>query len=163
MGQKGRGTHVWYERGVRPRGPVDQRFAFTYMFAAVRPGSDDAFALVLPEVNTAAMQVFLDRFAASLDPKVHVILLLDRAGWHVTKRLQVPPTLTLVFLPPYAPELNPVERIWLFLRERFLSHRVFANLRAVMRGCCEAWRQLCRETGRLASLTNYPYLRKVRI
>jgi transposase len=162
VGQKGRGTYVWYERGVRPRAPVDQRFGFTYIFAAVRPGTDDAFALVLPEVNTAAMQVFLDRFAASLGVKVHVILLLDRAGWHVTKRLHIPPKLSLVFLPPYAPELNPVERVWLFLRDHFLSHRVFANLRAVVRGCCDAWQSLCAIPQRLASLTNFPYFRKVR-
>ena len=58
---------------------------------------------------------------------------------------------------------NTIERVWLFLRERFLSHRVFANLRAIVTGCCDAWRRLCAEPGRLASLTNYPYLRKVRI
>jgi transposase len=109
------------------------------------------------------MQVFLDHFAASLGPKVQVILRLDRAGWHVTTRLQVPPKLTLLFLPPYAPELNPVERVWLFLRDRFLSHRVFANPQAVARGCSEAWRRLRAIPPRLASLTNYPYLRKVKI
>jgi len=128
----------------------------------VRPGTDEAFALVLPAADTAAMQVFLDRFAATLAADVHVVLVLDRAGWHVTKRLRAPPNLTLVPLPPYSPELNPVERVWLFLRERFLSHRVFADLRAIVNGCCDAWRRICAEPGRLASLTNYPYLRKVR-
>lgn len=80
----------------------------------------------------------------------------------VTKRLQVPPTLTLVFPPPYAPELHPAERLWLFLREHFLSHRVFANLQAAMRGCCDAGRQIRAATRRLASLTDYSHLGKVR-
>ena len=163
MGQKGRGTHVWFERGLRPRAPRDRRFASTWLFAAARPGTDQAFALVLPQANTAAMQIFLDSFAATLARGVHVVLVLDRAGWHTTKSLRVPTKLSLLYLPPYSPELNPVERIWLFLRERFLSHRVFADLRAIVKGCCKAWQRLCAEPGRLASLTNYPYLRKVRI
>ena len=162
VGQKGRGTHVWCERGVRPRAPRDRRFASTYLFAAVRPGTDEAFALVLPRADTATMQLFLDRFAATLAAAVHVILVLDRAGWHIAGRLRVPPNLSLVHLPPYSPELNPVERVWLFLRERFLSHRVFADLGAIVRGCCDAWRRLCAEPGRLASLTSYPYLTRIR-
>jgi len=139
----------------------------------VRPGPDQAFALALPAANTAAMPLCLDRFAATPAADGPVVLVLDRAGWPVVlvldragwpgaKGLRGPPNLSLVHLPPDAPERNPVERIWLFLRERFLSHRVFADRRAVVTGCCDAWRRLCAEPGRLASLTNYPYLRKVR-
>ncbi|MFC7557623.1 hypothetical protein ACFQU7_43480 [Pseudoroseomonas wenyumeiae] len=62
MGQKGRGARVWYERGIRPSGTIDQRHASAWLFGAVRPGTDQAFALVLTEVGTAAMQAFLDRF-----------------------------------------------------------------------------------------------------
>ena len=82
---------------------------------------------MLPQANTAAMQIFLDGFAATLARGVHVVLVPDRAGWHTTKSLRVPAKLSLLYLPPYSPELNPVERIWRFLRERFLSHRVFAS------------------------------------
>jgi transposase len=80
----------------------------------------------------------------------------------------VPGKVSLVFLPPYSPELNPVERVWLFLRERYLSLRLFAGLDAVIEGCrdegCrDAWNRLLDEPGRLASLTNYPYFQKVGI
>ena len=68
----------------------------------------------------------------------------------------------LVRLPPYAPKLNPVERIWLHLRERYLSLRLFADLEAIIAGCCNAWNRLTAEPGRIASLTDYPYLRSVR-
>ncbi len=163
MGQKGRGARVWYERGLRPEGPIDQRYASAWLYGAVRPGTDEAFALVLTEVGAEAMQVFLDRFATTLPSGVHAALLLDGAGWHTAGDIAVPANVSLVFLPPYSPQLNPVERVWLYLRERYLSLRLFADLEAIIEGCCDAWNRLVAETGRLASLTDYPYLRSVRV
>jgi hypothetical protein len=163
VGQKGRGTRVWYQRGLRPEGVIDHRYASAWLYAAVRPGTDHAFALVIPEVSAAAMQAFLDRFAATLPKGVHAALLLDRAGWHIAQSITVPDSVSLIFLPPYAPKLNPVERLWLFLRERFFSLRLFANLGAIVESCCGAWNRLVAEPGRIASLTDYPYLRSVRI
>jgi hypothetical protein len=104
------------------------------------------------------MGLFLERFAQELGPGVHAALVLDRAGGHVSRRLAVPDNITLVPLPPYSPELNPVERVWLYLRERFLSHRVLVGYAAVLDAACRAWNALAAEPGRLASLTGYPYL-----
>ena len=116
----------------------------------------------MSEVSAAAMQAFLDGFAAILPEGVHAALLLDGAGWHIAAEVAVPANISLIFLPPYAPQLNPVERIWLYLRERFLSLRLFADLDAIIDGCCDAWNRLTAEPGRVASLTDYPYLRSVR-
>ena len=148
----------WYQRGVRPPGPADKRFESLYLFAACRPGTDQAFALALPEATTTTMNVFLAGFAAQLAPGTHAVLMLDQAGWHGGGQLVVPENVTLLPLPPYSPELNPVERIWLYLRERYLSHRVLRDYRAVLDAACGAWTRLLAETGRLASLTAYPYL-----
>ena len=93
----------------------------------MEPGTDNAFALVTPYVNTEAMQVFLDRFAATIGDDEHVAMVLDQAGWHGSRALRTPDNITLVPLPPYSPELNPVERVWLHLKERFLSHRLLAD------------------------------------
>src|SRR5215217_5332877 len=120
-GQKGRTGRRWFTRGERPPGRCDKRFLSTYIFAAVRPGTDGAFALVLPEATAETMDLFLARFSATLPDDVHVALLLDQAGWHGAKALQVPPSITLLPLPPYSPELSPPERVWLHLRERHLS------------------------------------------
>jgi len=162
VGQKGRGARVWYERGIRPNGVIDQRHASAWLFGAIRPGTDQAFALVLTEVGTAAMQAFLDHFAATLPKRVHAALLLDGAGWHIAGHLAVPDKVSLIFLPPYAPELNPVERVGLYLRECFLSLRLFPDLEAIIDGCCQASNHLTAKPGRIASLTDYPYLRSVR-
>ena len=92
----------------------------------------------------------------------HAVLVLDQAGWHGAKALRVPENLTLVPLPPYSPDLNPVERVWLYLRERSLSHRRLADHEAVVDAGCHAWNALVAETGRIRSLTAYPYLKRIK-
>jgi transposase len=137
---------------------VDQRFESLYLFAACRPGTDETFALTLPRVNADAMDIFLEHFAGQLAPGVHVVLVLDQAGWHDKRALHVPDAITLLPLPPASPALNPVERVWLYLRERYLSHRVLDNYEAVLDAVCRAWNRLLEETGRLTTLTAYQYL-----
>ena len=153
---------MWWRRGERPRGIADKRFTFAYIFAAVEPGTDNAFALVLPYVNTEAMQLFLDRFAATIAEDEHVAMVLDQAGWHGAKALVVPKNITLVPLPPYSPELNPVERVWLYLKERFLSHRLHADYDAIVDAASHAWNQLCTQAGRLKSLCSHPWIPRVK-
>ena len=131
VGQKGRTTHVWHQKGVRPRGVREHRFASAHLFGAVCPERDAGVALVLPEVSTAAMNLFLAELAPAVPAGTHAVLVLglglDRAGWHVSGGLVVPANLTLAHRPSHSPELNPVERVWLYLRERWLSHRVLAG------------------------------------
>jgi len=108
------------------------------------------------------MQAFLDAFATTIGDDEHVALVLDRAGWHGAKTLGVPQSITLVPLPPYSPELNPVERVWLYLKQRFLSLRLHNDYDAIVAAASKAWKRLCRHTGRLASLTAYPWIMKVK-
>jgi len=159
IGQKGRLTHVWHQKGVRPRGLRQQGFASAYLFGAVCPEREAGVALVLPDVSTAAMDVLLAELGRAVPAGAHAALLLDRAGWHVSEALTVPANLTLIPLPPYSPELNPVERVWEHLRERRLSHRVLAGgYEAVADAACAAWNALRAEPGRLRSLTSFPWL-----
>jgi transposase len=116
---------------------------------------------VLPHADTAAMQVFLDRFAEILGENEHAVMVLDQAGWHGSKALSVPASITLVPLPSYSPELNPVERVWLYLKERFLSHRLLADYDAIVEAACNAWNRLMAEAGRIKSLCAYPWIPKV--
>ena len=159
VGQKGRTTHVWYQKGVRPRGLREHRYASAHLFGAVCPERDAGVALVLPEVSTRAMGLFLAELSRAVPAGTHAVVVLDRAGWHVSAALVVPANLTLAHLPPYSPELKPVETVWLYLRERWLSHRVLeGGYEAVVDAACAAWNALRAEVGRLRSLTNYPWL-----
>ena len=116
---------------------------------------------MLPTVSTEAMSVFLEHFSAERAPDEHAVLVLDQAGWHGVRALRVPDNVTLVPLPPHSPELNPIERVWLFLRERSLSHRLLESYDAVVDACCSAWNQLTPE--RLRSLCQFPYIQQVRV
>lgn len=138
---------------------MDQRYTFAYAFAAIEPLTGRAFCLLLPGVSAAAMNEFLRQFAAGLPANEHALVVLDGAGWHTSHDLIVPADVTLFRLPPYAPELNPVERVWLYLRERYLSHRVHADYDAILDNVSAAWRQLTTE--RLQSLCCYPWIRQV--
>ena len=86
---------------------------------------------------------------------------MDKAGWHTAGDLVVPENLSLVFLPPYSPELNPIERLWLHLKDNRLSHCVFRTTDEIIDSCCAAWNWLLAETGRIRSLCSYPWLKRV--
>ena len=103
-------------------------------------------------------RLFLAGFAATLPDTVHAVPLLDRAGWHGAKALRAPPNVTLPPLPPYSPQLSPPERVWLHLRERHLSFRLSQSEQAIVDAPCAAWNALRAETGRLTSLTSYPWI-----
>ncbi len=96
---------------------------------------------MLPEVSTAAMNEFPRHFSTTLADDEHVVMVLDGAGWHTSHALLVPANVTLLRLPRDAPELNPIERIWLYLRERHLSHRVHDGYTAIVDAVCHAWRK----------------------
>jgi transposase len=84
------------------------------------------------------MNLYLAEFAKTIAEGVHVVMVLDGAGWHGKAALDVPAAITLVPLPPYSPELNPVERLWLYLKETSLSLRIFADQAAIIDACCQA-------------------------
>ena len=107
---------------------VDQRTQSTYLFGAVCPERGTGAALVLPACNSEAMQLHLDEIATKVTPGAHAIVLLDQAGWHGGKVLKVPSNISLMPLPPPAPELNGQENIWQFMRQNWLSNRVFKSL-----------------------------------
>jgi hypothetical protein len=117
----------WAKRGTRPSAPTDQRTASTYIFGAICPKEGKGAALVMPRCNIKTMNLHLAEIATEIAPGAHAVLLLDQAGWHTSSRLVVPPNITLVPLPPKCPELNPVENVWQFMRNNWLSDRVFKS------------------------------------
>ena len=111
-------------------------------------------ALVLPCVNAEAMNAHLAEISSQIAAGAHAVLILDGAGWHQSGgRLRLPDNISLLPLPPYCPELNPVENVWQFLRANHLSNRVFDTYGAILDACCDAWNAFIADPERLRSVT----------
>ena len=145
-------TRRWARRGTRPSAPHDQRTAWTYIFGAICPKKGTAAALVLPWCDTEAMDLHLKVISESVTPGRHAALLLDQAGWHMSPRLNVPENITIVPLPPKCPELNPQENIWQFMRDNWLSNRVFSSYDNIVDHCCYAWNKLADQPWTIISI-----------
>jgi transposase len=152
IGQKNKLTRRWARRGTRPRAPHDQRTAWAYIFGAICPAEGKAAGIVMPFCDTPAMQEHLDEISAMVAPDAHAVLLLDRAGWHLAGALVVPKNITILPLPPHSPELNPVENLWQFLRDNWLSNRVFKGYDDIVAHCCAAWNDLVDQPWRIRSI-----------
>ena len=153
VGQKNGLVYQWAKKGTRPRQPKDQRYENAYLFGAFCASRDTGVALILPHADTEAMQMHIEEIGRAVKPGAHALILLDQAGWHMTKKLELPGNLTLLPLPSACPELNPAENIWQFMRQNYLSAQVFNTYTGILDSIEDAWRTLRNEVGRIASIT----------
>ena len=107
---------------------------------------------MVPRCNTAAMTLHLAEISRAVAPDAHALVLLDQAGWHGAAALEIPHNLTLLPLPPRAPELNPVENVWRYLRENWLSNRIFRSYDDILDHCCHAWSRLTAQPWTIMSI-----------
>lgn len=154
LGQQGTLTRVWAKRGSRPRAPRDQRYEWAYLFGAACPDRRATAALVLPNANAEAMNLHLEEISHQVAANAHAAIILDGAGYHKKAALRIPENITLVPLPPYSPELNPVENIWEYLRGNKLANTVFETYDEIVDKACEAWVFFANDKDRVASITS---------
>ena len=139
FGQQGTLTKVWGRKGSRPIAIKQTEYEWVYLFAAVNPLTGASSAMLAPTVNTDYMNEHLRFISNEAGHDTHVVLVLDQAGWHVAKTLRVPDNITLLHLPPYSPELNPIERVWAYLKSHYLSNRVFIDYDDLFKASRHAW------------------------
>jgi hypothetical protein len=152
IGQKNKITRRWAKRGTRPSAPKDQRTKWAYIFGAICPRKGKAAGMVMPFCDSFAMMEHLTEISACVDKGCHAVLILDRAGWHTSQKLDIPSNITLLPLPAKAPELNPVENVWQFMRDNWLSNRIFTSYDDIVDHCCEAWNKLVDQPWRIMSI-----------
>ena len=116
---------------------------------------------MLPFVNAEAMNLHLQEISRHVAPGAHAVLVLDGAGWHGAAALTIPDNLSLLPLPSYSPELNPVENVWQYLRQNQLSLRVWPGYEAIVETCCQAWNALMAMPERIASITRREWAKPV--
>jgi transposase len=158
IGQQGTLTKVWAPRGSRPVAVKQTRYEWVYLYAAVEPASGESVALLAPNVNTGTFNVFLQMLATEIQPDEHAVLIVDQAGWHKSKKVRLPDCITVPLLPPYSPELNPVENLIHYLRSHHFSNRAYADYDALLAAGCNAWRSLDKEV--IKSVCSCPYLER---
>jgi transposase len=155
FGQQGTLTRKWARRGTRPTAVKQTRYEWLYLYAAAEPKTGHSVALLAPCVNTGTFTIFLEMLSKELGPREHAVMIMDQAGWHKSRKVQVPDNITILFLPPYSPELNPIENLWHYLKSHYLSNRAYENYDALVDAGCDAWRSLTSETIRSVCRCNY--------
>ncbi len=151
------GTHSkhglgWFKKGSRTSVVTKLGFKSFYLYSATNHRNGDAFSLIMPSVNKDCMQIFIDEFAKTISGQTMIVM--DQAGWH--KGLSIPQNLEIIFLPPYSPELNPVERLWQHIKDAVLKNRVYSDLDTLQDALIEFINLISKQT--IRSVCNCSYI-----
>ena len=146
--------HGWFIKGLRNQVPVKLGFENFYLYSAVAPKTGEDCTLLLPQVNTDCMNVFLEQLAQSFVDK-DLLLVMDGAAWHRSRGLKIPARITLMYLPAYSPELNPVESLWRYLKDRLIVNRIHTSLDALEQAICTCINQMTQDLFRSICATDY--------
>ena len=146
---------IWSEKGKRLRVNVQQGFKNFYAYSAVCPFDGDSFSLILPNVNTDNFNIFLSGLSAHC-ADIKLILIMDQAGWHKSKELIACKNIDIIYLPPYSPELNPVEKLWEWLKKEMAHNFMYESLDQMIDAICIEYNKL--DNQKLKKLCNCNYL-----
>ena len=136
FGRINKPKYCWCEKGTRPTVPCHHIREYRYAYGAIEPLTGDSFFLVLPDCNTDCTNVFLCELSKQYENDI-ILLCCDGAAWHKSKTLCVPENIVLFFIPPYTPEMNPIEQIWKEIRKRGFKNEIFSSLANVIDRLCD--------------------------
>ncbi len=160
FGTQGTITRVWAPKGSRPRAVRQNGREWLYVLMAVCADTGAASALIMPELNTAVVNLFLEQFSRELPAGVHAVLIWDGAGFHTGGDLVVPGNVSLIQLPPYSPELNPVENLWHYLRSHHWCNRAYEGYKGLEEEAIRSLCEVCRDVEKLKTICNADYVHR---
>ncbi len=134
-------TRVWAKRGRRAWAVRQTRYDWLYVIAAVCPQSGQSVGLLAPTIHSEMINAFFEQFAKEVPSDVQVVMVWDQAGFHTSKTVRIPDNLTIVSLPAYSPELNPLENLWHYLRSHYWSNRTYADYDELRLAAIDAWQK----------------------
>lgn len=140
--------------GGRPRLKKQLQYNYSYIFGAICPQKKQSVGLVLPLANTNSMQMHLDEISKYVEKGRHAVIVVDKAAWHTTNKLNLPKNISLLPLPATSPELNPVEQVWSWIRQHSLANRVFKDHEEIVNESCKAWNIFANKSDLIASIGN---------
>ena len=124
-----------------------------YVYTAAHVHNGNEFSLTMPKLNTQCMNIFLDKFSAQIREKV--IMVMDGAAWHKSKDLFIPNNIKIILLPPYSPELNPIERLWEYIKNKLIKNKVYNSLEQLHNAVISFFAQLNASTIKSICSANY--------
>lgn len=160
FGQQGSITNVWARRGSRPTAVRQTEYEYLWVLGAVCPETGKADGLLSPRLNTDVVNVFLKQFSTSVPDDEHAVIIWDGAGYHRSKQLQKPENITLIQLPAYSPELNPIENVWHYLKSHYLSNRSYADYEALEIAAIDSWRHAVLNPDLMKTVCSAQYLKR---
>jgi transposase len=132
---------LWAEKGKAVTVKVMQGFKNFYAYSAVCPFDGENFSLLLPGVNTDYMGIYLSQLSQSF-PESKILLIMDQAGWHKSKELKVFDNIEIVYLPSYSPELNPIEKLWEWIKKECSHNFIYPDLESLVEAVCKVYQKL---------------------
>lgn len=160
FGRINKPKYCWCRKGFRPSVPCHHIREYRYAYGAVEPLSGESFFLVMPYCNMECMNLFLQELSKAYAEDV-IVLACDGASWHKSKHLQIPENIELVFIPPYTPEMNPIEQIWDEIREKGFRNECFLTLAKVMERLCVTINHLSPQ--RISSITSREWILSIKV
>jgi len=157
FGQQGTLTRGWARRGQRFTAVRQTQYDWLYVIGAACPQTGHAVGMLAPYINVAIINIFLEQFAREIPGDVHVVMVWDQAGFHTGNELKVPQNITIVPLPPYSPELNPMENLWHYLRSHYWANRAFGNYEALVDAAQTAWQRSACDPATIQSVCRASY------
>ena len=145
-GQQGNIYRTWTDTNTRSRIVKQLGFKSCYLIGSVNPVTGDKTGIVFSTLDTDVMNLFFEEFSEDVPEGHHAIVVWDGAGFHRGSKLNVPDNITFRMLPPYSPELNPIERIWQWLKEHYLGNCIYNDLEELFEVGTNAWNNLTNET-----------------
>ena len=145
FGRINKPKRCWCPKGIRPTVPCHHIREYRYAYGAVEPITGESVFLVLPYCNTDCMNVFLNELSTQC-PDDYIILVADGASWHRSKGLKIPDNIEICPLPPYTPEMNPIEQIWKEIRKLGFRNEIFNTLEDVVDRLCVTISSLSSQT-----------------
>lgn len=158
FGMQGTITRIWALKGQRPRVWQQREFEWTYLYGSVEPLTGRAHGCRLPEANTEAMNLYLENFSRFLEEDEHALMVLDRAGWHRATALKIPSNVTLLCLPPYSPELNPMELVWGNGRRNYFANTVHKTIDDLESAVDQLWLRQTQHRDKMKSLCGFDWI-----
>lgn len=160
FGQQGCLTQVWASKGSRPTAIRQTEFQYLWVLGAICPETGHAEGLISPCLNTEVINAFLKQLSLEIPRDEHMVLIWDQAGFHTSKKLQLPWNITIIELPPYSPELNPAENLWHYFKSHAWANQYYKDYKALEKTAIESWKNIAMNSELMKTVCAAPYIER---